>query len=94
MAEMPVSQARHSERTAPGMIGGVAQLTIADCEALGVYDPRAPHAAQQLELLRYLADFAEGQSRMPSPWPSARRDSSRRASVGQASAARWACSTN
>jgi hypothetical protein len=58
VAEMPVSQARHSERTAPGMIGGVAQLTIADCEALGVYDPRAPHSAQQLELLRYLPDFA------------------------------------
>jgi adenylate cyclase len=35
----------------------VARLTIADFEALGIYDPAAPHAAQQLELLRYLEDL-------------------------------------
>jgi class 3 adenylate cyclase len=28
--------------------------TVADFEAIGVYDPNAPHAAQQLELLQYL----------------------------------------
>src|SRR5260370_10309465 len=30
------------------------ELTAADFRALGVYDPDAPHAAQQLELLEYL----------------------------------------
>jgi adenylate cyclase len=32
----------------------VAELTAADFEGLGLYDPEAPHASQQLELLRYL----------------------------------------
>lgn len=36
------------------MITRVAELTAADLEALGVYDPRAPHARQRLELLKYL----------------------------------------
>jgi class 3 adenylate cyclase len=33
------------------------QLTVADFEALGVYDASAPHAAQQLELLEYLVSL-------------------------------------
>jgi class 3 adenylate cyclase len=36
------------------MITRVSGLTAADFEALGVYDPCAPHAAQRLELLEYL----------------------------------------
>jgi adenylate cyclase len=36
------------------MILGVPALTAADFEALGLYDPGAPHAAKQLELLEYL----------------------------------------
>ena len=32
-------------------------VTAADLEALGVYDPGAPHAAQQLELLEYLVSL-------------------------------------
>jgi class 3 adenylate cyclase len=36
------------------MIRGVVELTAAEFAALGVYDPRAPRAAEQLELLEYL----------------------------------------
>jgi hypothetical protein len=32
----------------------MTELTTADFEALGVYDPQHPHAAEQLELLEYL----------------------------------------
>lgn len=33
------------------------ELTTAEFEALGLYDPGAPHAAQQLELLEYLVSL-------------------------------------
>jgi class 3 adenylate cyclase len=36
---------------------GVADLTAADFEALGVYDPDGPDAAQRLELLEYLVSL-------------------------------------
>jgi hypothetical protein len=36
------------------MIGGVADLTAADLQALGVYNPAAPHAKLRLELLEFL----------------------------------------
>ena len=36
------------------MITAVADLGEADFQALGVYDPAAPHAAEKLELLEYL----------------------------------------
>jgi class 3 adenylate cyclase len=36
------------------MIAEVPELTTAEFEALGIYDPDAPHAAQRLELLEYL----------------------------------------
>jgi class 3 adenylate cyclase len=39
------------------MIIGVAELTAADFERLGVYDPHAPHASQQLQLLEYLVSL-------------------------------------
>ena len=32
----------------------MSQLTASDFQALGLYDPADPHAAQQLELLEYL----------------------------------------
>jgi class 3 adenylate cyclase len=35
----------------------VAELTAADFEALGVYDPGAAHAPQQLQLLEFLVDL-------------------------------------
>jgi class 3 adenylate cyclase len=39
------------------MIIDVAELTAADFEALGVYDPDAPNASQQLQLLEYLVSL-------------------------------------
>jgi class 3 adenylate cyclase len=36
------------------MIDQVPELNVEGFEALGVYDPSAPHAAQRLELLQYL----------------------------------------
>jgi adenylate cyclase len=39
------------------MISGVAELTASDFEALGLYDPRDPHAARKLELLQYLVSL-------------------------------------
>jgi hypothetical protein len=39
------------------MIPDVAELTAAEFEALGVYDPGAAHAEQQLQLLEYLVDL-------------------------------------
>src|SRR5205085_3687184 len=36
------------------MIIDVPELTAADFEALGVYDPGTPHAPQKLQLLVYL----------------------------------------
>jgi class 3 adenylate cyclase len=39
------------------MIPDVAELTAAEFEALGVYDPGAAHAKQQLQLLEYLVDL-------------------------------------
>ena len=39
------------------MIAEVPELTTADLEALGIYDPAAPHAAQRLELLEYLVSL-------------------------------------
>jgi class 3 adenylate cyclase len=54
------------------MIHAVPELTAADFESLGVYDPGAPHAAQQLELLEYLVglgataeDLAEYRDGLP-----------------------------
>jgi class 3 adenylate cyclase len=40
-----------------GMIVDVADMSAADFEALGVYDPEAPHAAQRLQLLEYLVSL-------------------------------------
>jgi adenylate cyclase len=39
------------------MIEGMPALTAAEFQALGVYDPGVPHAAQQLELLEYLVSL-------------------------------------
>jgi adenylate cyclase len=39
------------------MIAEVPELTAADFEALGIYDPAAPHAARRLELLEYLVSL-------------------------------------
>jgi adenylate cyclase len=39
------------------MITVVADLSAADLEALGIYDPREEHAAERLELLEYLVDL-------------------------------------
>jgi class 3 adenylate cyclase len=39
------------------MIIGLPDFTAVDFEALGVYDPNAPHARQQLELLEYLVSL-------------------------------------
>jgi hypothetical protein len=36
------------------MIDQVPELNVEGFEALGVYDPGAPHAARRLELLQYL----------------------------------------
>jgi adenylate cyclase len=41
----------------PGIIAKVPKLNAEDFEALGVYDPGAPHAAQRLELLEYLVSL-------------------------------------
>jgi adenylate cyclase len=41
----------------PGIIAKVPKLNAEDLEALGVYDPGAPHAAQRLELLEYLVSL-------------------------------------
>jgi hypothetical protein len=35
----------------------VPEPTAAELQALGLYDPKAPHAAQMLELLTYLAEL-------------------------------------
>jgi adenylate cyclase len=35
----------------------VSEPTVAELEAIGVYDPRQPHAAQTLELLQYLIEL-------------------------------------
>src|SRR6266566_1822573 len=39
------------------MSGTMPELTVADFEVLGIYDPGAPHAAQRLELLEYLVSL-------------------------------------
>jgi adenylate cyclase len=40
-----------------GMIIDVADLTAADFQVLGVYDPRGPYPAQRLQLLEYLVSL-------------------------------------
>jgi hypothetical protein len=40
-----------------GIILEVPDLNASDFEALGVYDPGAPHARQRLQLLEYLVSL-------------------------------------